>query len=136
MDEDKKQKVKLGLIVGCLVLAAGIFLMTRPKSSGSRGSAKGDIQMLCVNEACNAEYEMTRDEFREQMKAKGPGAMMMPGMGPQAFTCIDCGEESAFMAMKCPSCSFVFIQDFGSSDDYADRCPECDYSAIEERRNK
>ena len=122
-------------MVICLVLAVLITLLTREKSSGS-GSAKGARQMLCVNEECNVEYELSLDEFRELMTAQGPGAMMMPGMGPQAFTCQECGEESAFMAVKCGQCSFVFVQSYGGSEDYPDRCPECDYSATEERLGK
>ena len=79
------------------------------------------------------EYEISTDDFRKLMTDRGPGAMMMPGMGPQAFTCQECGEESAFMAVKCGQCSFVFVQSYDGSQDYPDRCPECDYSATEER---
>ena len=135
MDDDKKRKFKVILVVCCFVLAGAIFLMTRPKSPGS-GSAKRAIQMLCVNEECNAEYEISSDEFREMMQTRGPGAMMMPGMGPQAFTCDECGEESAFMATKCGQCGFVFVPTYDGSDDFPDRCPECDYSAIEEKSGR
>ena len=133
MDEDKKQKVKIVFVVGCLVLAVVIYLITRGKSGGL-GRTKGTIQLLCANEECNAEYELTPEKMRETMVPSGPGMGMMPGMGPQTFVCTECGENSAFRAMKCERCGFVFTQVYDGSQDYADRCPECEYSAIEERR--
>ena len=135
MDEDKKQKVKVVFVVVCLVLAVAIYLITRGKSSGA-GRTKGTIQLLCANEECSAEYELTPEKLRGTMISSGPGTGMMPTMGPQMFVCIECGENSAFRAMKCERCGLVFTQVYDGSQDYADRCPECEYSAIEDRRSK
>ena len=137
MDEDKKQKVKIVFVAACLVLAVVITLLSRGKSLRP-GRTKGTIQMLCANEECNAEYEATAEQFRETMVATGgPGsAMMMSGLGPRRFVCLECGEESSFVAMKCIQCGLVFTQNFDDSLDYPDRCPECDYSEIEDRQSK
>ena len=133
MDDAKKKKFGIGIAVTCLVFAVLITVISRPRSSRPKGS-RGPMQFLCVNEECNAEYEMDPKDFREQMKGKGSAMMMSGMMGPQASSCIECGEESAYIAMKCQQCEFVFIQSYGS-EDYPDRCLECDYSAIEERSN-
>ena len=136
MDEDKKQKVKIVFVVVCLVLAAVVILLTRGKSF-SPGKTKRTIQMLCANEECNAEYEVTPEQFRETMVAGGgPGSGLMRGLGPRRFVCMECEEESAFVAMKCTRCGFVFTQNYVDTLDYPDRCPECDYSEIEDRQSK
>jgi ssDNA-binding Zn-finger/Zn-ribbon topoisomerase 1 len=138
MDDTKKRQVMIAIIALCLVVAVVITLsFNNPFSSGSAG-ASGPMQMLCVNPDCGYAFEISRDEFRKQMMEKGPmGPMMMgPMAAPPAFTCPKCGEESAYMAAKCPKCEHVFINDYSISDDYPDRCPECGYSAMEERHNK
>ena len=135
MDEDKKQKVKIVFVAACLVIALVIYLITREKSSSS-GRTKGTIQMLCANEECSAEYEVTPEEYRSSMVAsRGPGSGMRV-QGPRSFICRECNEESAFVATKCTQCGFVFTQSYDDSLDYPDRCPECDYSEIENRQNK
>ena len=136
MDEDKKQKVKIVFVVVCLVIAVAIYLVTRGKSGGL-GRTKGTIQMLCANEECNAEYEVTAKQYSETMVvAGGPGSGMMRGLGPRRFVCLECEEESAFVAMKCTQCGFVFTQNYDDTTDYSDRCPECGHSEIEDRRSK
>ena len=134
MDEDKKQKVKIVFVVACLVFAVAIYWLTKGMSSGP-GRTKGTVQLLCANEECNAEYELAVQKMRETMVPSGPAAGT-PGMGPQMFVCIECGENSAFRAMKCGQCGLVFTEVYDGSQDYADRCPECEYSAIEDRRSK
>lgn len=134
MIEDKKKVVMIVIIVACLGLAAVIAM----KNFGGRGgggggaAATGPVSTLCVNSDCGHVFELTREDRREQMLAKGRGAMRRRG-GPPAFTCPQCGEESAYQANKCSKCSTVFIADY-TSGDFADRCPECGYSPIEERR--
>jgi len=135
MDEDKKQKVKVAVVAACLVIAVVIFFLSRGKSS-SLGRTKGTMQMLCVNEECNAEYEMNAEQFRETRVPTGAGGVGMAGLGPNRFVCLECGEESAFVATKCSQCGFVFIPDLDGSEEYPDICPECDHSAIEERNSK
>ena len=131
MEEDKKKKVMLGLIILCLILAIGITAVTNMSGSSSRSNKP--IQMLCMNEECGMDFEMTTEEYREQMMQ---GGMMGPGPMAQApIECPECSMQSAFRAMKCKECETIFMQDY-SSGDFPDRCPECEYSDIEARRDK
>ena len=131
MDEDVKKKVMLGLIVGCLVLAVGITVMTR-KGGGPKPSNE-PVQMLCVNEECAYAYELEREEYQEEARKNMTGMMMGPMMGPPALTCPECGQQSAYSAIKCEQCQAVFVRGEAGDQRFPDRCPECDYSKTEER---
>ena len=137
MDEDKKKKIMIGFIVACLVLAGIVFTATN-RGRGGTGRSNKPIQILCTE--CEAEYELTADEFREQMQGKmsegGMPMMMGPMAGPITLTCQECNEDAAVMAIKCPECEYVFVSGEAGLNDYPDRCPECDYSVIEERVKK
>ena len=131
MVEDKKKVVMIVIVVVCLGLAAVIAVKNYGGRGGGGGvAAVGPAPMLCVNPDCGHIFELTREARREQMLAKGRA---MRRRGPMAFTCPQCGEESAYQANKCSKCSTVFIRD-DTSGDFADRCPGCGYSAIEEKR--
>jgi hypothetical protein len=134
MDEDKRKKVMLALIIVCLVLAIGISVVTNMGGGGGSGSgSNAPVQMLCMNEACEADFELDSEEYRQQMMQ---GGMMGPGpMAQMPCECPECGEMSAFRAVKCKECEAVFLQDY-TSGDFPDRCPECNYSDIEAIREK
>ncbi len=135
MDEDKKKKVMLGLIILCLVLAIGITAVTNMGDGGGGGGSRSNqpVQMLCMNEECGMDFELSTEEYREHMMQ---GFTMGPGPMAQApMECSECGMQSAFRAVICKECDTVFMQDY-TSGDFPDRCPECDYSDIEARRNK
>ena len=125
MDEEKKKTVMIAIIIVCLVLAAGIFILSRPDA----GPNKGPVRMLC--EECDATFKMGREEFKKALQATGKLSMMNPV--PIPLKCIECGEEeAAYYACTCRQCKVIFIEDT-TSGDYKDRCPECGYSAIEQR---
>ena len=134
MDEEKKKIVMIVVAITCIVLAIVITFATR-EGGGSRRPT-GPIPMLCVNPDCGVSFELSRKDYSEQFMANPP-EMMMPGMpgrgmaGPPVFTCSECGEESAYMANKCPECEAFFIHGQAGDQQFPDRCPECDYSAIE-----
>ena len=132
MDEDKKKVVMIVVVVVCLALAGALAYKNFGGGGDTSTSAQKPQTMLCVNPECGHIFEMTMEERREIMRERG---RMMRRSGPPAFTCPQCGEESAYQANKCPKCSTVFIADY-TSDDFTDRCPECGYSAIEERRQQ
>ena len=121
--------------ITCIVLAVVITFVTN-EGGGSR-RATGPIPMLCVNPDCGVSFELSRDEYSEQLRANPPD-MMMPGMpgrgmaGPSVFTCSDCGEKSAYMATKCPECEASFIHGQAGDQQFPDRCPECNHSAMED----
>ena len=132
MEQDKNKKVMLGLIILCLVLAIGITAVTNMGGSGSGSQSNKPVQMLCMNEECGMDFELSAEEYREQMMQ---GGMMGPGpMAQMPIECPECGMQSAFRAVMCKECEAVFMQDY-SSGDFPDRCPECGYSDIEARRD-
>lgn len=131
MDEEKKKKVMLGLVIACIVLAVGITVVNN--TGGGGGSRSNEpVQMLCMNEECEMDFELSTEEYREYMMQ---GGMMGPGpMAQSPIECSECGMQSAFRAIMCKECEAIFMQDY-SSGDFPDRCPECDYSDIEDRRD-
>ena len=134
MDEEKKKIVMIVVAIACIVLAVVITFATYnrgPKTS------TGPIPMLCINPDCGASFELSRDEYSEQLIAnqsettmRGMGGRRMAG--PSAFTCPDCGKKSAYMATKCPKCGAFFIEGQAGDQQFPDRCPECNYSAMED----
>ncbi len=133
MDEEKKKKIMLGLIISCIVLAVGITAVTNMGGGGGGGSRSNEpVQMLCMNEECGMDFELSTKEYREYMMQ---GGMMGPGpMSQTPLECPECGMQSAFRAVMCKECEAVFMQDY-SSEDFPDRCPDCGYSEIEARRD-
>jgi len=134
MEEDKKKVVMIVIVVVCLALAGALAYKNfgGGGGGGTSAAAQGPQVMLCVNPDCGHIFEMTIEERRQIMRERG---RQMRRGGPPAFTCPQCGEESAYQANKCTKCSTVFIADY-TSGDFPDRCPECGYSAIEERRQQ
>ena len=131
MDEEKKKTIMLALVVVCLVLAAAIFVFTRPKKPNT-----GPVPMIC--EECDNEYSLGREEFKEQLMATGLVSPMR--IDPIPLVCPACNEEAAYAAKTCPECKINFLENLDSEDGFRDRCPECGFSKvearIEARRNK
>ena len=130
MDEDKKQKVMIGILVGCLVLAGIITLVTNRDKLGNRGGATGPLTMLCINNECNADFELSLDEMKEQMEQMNSYNEML--MDNPIFVCPECSKRSAYRAIICSQCDTMFVPI--QNNDYRDRCPDCGYSKAEERR--
>ena len=136
MEDDKKKQVMIGIVIACIILAVGITVYTNTGGGGGGKAAKGKILILCSE--CNESSELSREELREKMqRAAGEGGPM--GMGPMGpmgaapvLSCPGCGKDAAQIATKCKSCDAVFNQ-ASAEGDYPDRCPECDYSEMEEK---
>ena len=117
----------VGVIVGCLVLAAGkTYVYYYPASRIPKSFAEELTWVKCRNPECEAEYQVTKKEyFQYQEKHYDP---RFPGAPP--MVCQQCREESVYRAVKCKNCGLVF--EMGTiSGDYNDRCPKCDYSKLE-----
>jgi len=129
---------KTGLVISLIV--AGVFFIGFIAETtgivgggGDVGGGPGEMYMMCANPDCKATYTLSRDEFLAQMD---PSAMpRMRGLRGMTLKCRKCGERSAYRARKCPKCSEIFIPDYESGD-YPDRCPKCEYSAMEERTQR
>jgi len=136
MDEAKKKPVMIAIASVCLIVAVGITVLSNKGSGGGSKVSDSDIVvMLCANPDCGIDYELTVEEYREQLQEvqRALGPMMMMG-GNLLLTCPECEEQSAYKAMRCKECDFIFVPIPGS-DDYRDRCPECGYSELEEIKN-
>ncbi len=134
MEEGQKKIVMIVVVVVCLALAGALAFRNFGGGGTTSVTAQGAQPMLCVNPDCGHIFEMSTEERREIMRARG---RQMRRGGPSAFTCPQCSEESGYQATKCSKCSSVFIPDY-TSGDFADRCPnpDCGYSAIEERKKQ
>jgi hypothetical protein len=133
MEDSMKKPIMIVVIVACLGVA-GLVLFSGGPDGGASGIPEGDTMWVkCNNKACNAEYEMGKRKYYQELEANvNPNPM---ATGPTPVPCKECGEKSLFAAVKCanPDCGLVFIEGSSGPDDYGDRCPKCKQSAVEER---
>ena len=127
MDDAKRNLVRKLIVVVCLVLAVIITLVLNNPFGGS-GSGRVPIQMLCAE--CDAEFELSVDDYREQLMEKG--IVPMGPMASPACVCSVCENETAYKAVTCKKCKTVFVPAGSGTQDYPDRCPDCGHSATEE----
>lgn len=131
---ESKRAIQIGAIVAFLLAAGGITYWNLRGPEDSVPIVKGAIQIRCTNPDCGKDYEITQDELKEMVRSI---RAEMPADTPRAmfreivFGCKFCGEQSAYVARRCPKCDHIFLPDF-SRKDYADRCPECGTSRLEE----
>ena len=128
MEQNQKKLLLIGITVGCLVLAAGITLLTRSRSGGiPEHFADEMIWVKCAK--CGHAYQITKKEYFEyQQKHDDPSSPIAPLM-----VCPKCGEKAVLRAVKCEKCGEVFF--WGSiPGDFDDRCPKCGYSKKEVER--
>ncbi len=133
MEDSKKKPIMIGVVIGCLALAGVITYVTRSGETGGIESLKrGKMTWIkCRNPGCEHEYEMDlKDYFIYMKEHQDPMSMAAP-----AIVCPECGEESVYRSEKCEKCGLVFERG-AVPNDFADRCPECKYSATEEARKK
>jgi hypothetical protein len=136
MDDSKKKPIMIIVIVASLAIAGYVTFSGGSGGSGADTIPEGEKRWVkCNNPACKAEYEMSK---RDYYKALEENPNMNPmATGPVPITCEKCGKKSLFGAEKCPTpdCGTVFIEGSGVTKpgDFADRCPKCKLSAVEER---
>jgi hypothetical protein len=128
MEGFMKKQVLIAVSIGCLVLAAAVFYFTTNSSStGIPNEFAGEkIWVLCNNEGCKAAYEMNKKAYFEFIEANAVG------MDTPPLKCQKCGKNTAFRAEKCEKCEEIFR--YGNPTDFADRCPKCGFSKIEDER--
>ncbi len=128
MEEAKKRRFMISVIVVCLLVAGIIYWRTN--ASRQTDTTSGDVQngtvlMKCNNQRCQAVFEVTAKEYREFMQQSNPLGEMQLGM-----QCKQCGQRSAFRAVRCEKCGSVFFYGYEGAD-FADRCPKCGFSKME-----
>jgi len=131
MEDSKKKPVMIGIVVACLVLAAVITYMSQSESStGIESIDPGRMTWLkCTNPDCGAEYEVSLRSYLTFVEEN------IQGMSAPPMVCEQCGEESVYRAVKCEKCGLVFLRD-SVPNDFSDRCPECGFSKIEDKRKQ
>lgn len=129
------KEVMVGVIVVCIIAAVAITIFTRQSDSGGIESIPSGemIWVKCANKDCAAEYEMGKRKYFEDIEKRvDPMAMSAPPL-----VCEKCGEESIYHAIKCGNqdCGKTFFK-YSVPNDFSDRCPDCGYSEMEQRRKK
>ena len=129
MNLSKKKQIIFAVI--CLLGAIAITVVFYNPFHGAASGLKKPVQMLCVN--CDTSFEISSDEYKKQMTKKGAITPMGPTGPPPGLTCLKCGQEEAYTAVKCGKCGNTFFPDPTIYADFQDRCPKCGYSASEEK---
>ena len=134
MEDSKKKPIMIAVIVVCLGVAGAVTFL---RSSGSGGGINDipDDKMtwvLCGNQACKAEYQMSQKQYYKEIQERLNPATMM---ATPALICQKCNKPSVYKAFKCgnPSCGAVFLAN-SVPNDFPDRCPKCKRSETEEIR--
>ena len=124
MEESGKKKIMLAFIVVCLVAAAMITILS---NSGGKPTVdlKSPYPFLCLK--CGAAFKVPREDYHAELAARG-------AYGDIQIDCPECGEEAAVLALECAECGNTFLKGPIDSEDYRDRCPECGYSKMQEKR--
>jgi uncharacterized OB-fold protein len=128
---DRKKKKQIIFAVICLVAAFAITAVFYNPFGGGGSGLNKPVQMLCVK--CGADFEITGDEYEKRMTEKGAIGPKGPTGPPPGLKCPKCGQEEAYTATKCRKCGKVFFPNPSNYADFMDRCPECGYSAKEEK---
>ena len=87
--------------------------------------------VMCRNEECGAAYQMNLKEYFKYVEKHADSRSTKP----PALACKKCGQKNVFRAVKCAKCGLAFERGSVPAD-FADRCPQCSYSKIEEDRKK
>ncbi len=124
MEESKKKPIMIAVMLGCIVLAIGITIMTRSGETGGDTIEKGaKLWVKCGNDTCSAEYQRNKRDYYAKIKERQNP--MEKGVSPEI--CKECNEESIFEARKCAKCGEVFFLE-AAGGKFPDECPDCGYS--------
>ncbi len=137
MEDSKKKPVMIGVIVVCLGVAGLVTYMRSGSGGGIDSLSDDEVKWVkCNNPACNAEYEMGKKKYYQDLQENmNPNPMSTAAV---ALTCKECNKRSIYGAEKCanPECGTVFIEGISGQDDFADRCPDCGKSETQESRKR
>ncbi len=131
-----KELTKLSVVGLCLV--AGFFLVWRHLSQrtveGVASIEPGQaLVVLCVNSSCQYQSQMDKRSYYEEVEKR---LRANPQQSQPALICSQCGKNSVYRGVQCPSCDHAFRYG-GVPHDAADRCPKCRYSQMEmDRKNQ
>lgn len=124
---NNRRTVMIVVVIVCLGVASAIAWTNRPQKKAF-GPSEPTL-MLCCESDCGHVFDVAPADYTARLKEVGPRG----AMAPIAFACPQCQKMSGYAAFRCPKCEHVFIKG-ASGNDFADRCPACNYSATEEMR--
>jgi hypothetical protein len=96
----------------------------RPREDGHAAMA----WMMC--RGCGAKYRMKLKQW--QAVAESYIEEQPDSRTPPSLVCQECGKKAAYLAIECGKCGLVFEAAW-KGPDYYDRCPQCNFSQVEER---
>jgi hypothetical protein len=96
----------------------------RPREDGHAAMA----WMMCRE--CGAKYKMKLKQWQAVAESYIEGRP--DSRTPPSLVCQECGKKAAYMAIECEKCGLIFEAGW-KGPDYYDRCPQCNFSKIEER---
>ncbi len=129
MEDSKKKPIMIGVVVVCIVLAVAVTYKRSSESSGLESLAGKLVWVKCRNADCGAEYQMDSKDYYKYIEEHTTGSFTPP------LVCKECGEESIYLAVKCPKCGLVFFEG-AVKNDFSDRCPKCGFSKTEDMAKK
>jgi len=145
MEDNKKKIVMFAVIILCVILTIIIYKSTSGGPETGPGSIKrGElIWVKCNNPDCEHDYQMDKKDYytlidKSPFSAEDFQRMLSsdPNSAPSIpLVCEKCKQKTVFKAVKCENCSLIFFSGSVPSD-FADRCPSCGYSKIEEKREQ
>jgi ssDNA-binding Zn-finger/Zn-ribbon topoisomerase 1 len=129
MEARTKNRIMILIIVVCLTTASVIAYFSLPvrKQKWETIPENQKVWLLCRE--CELSWQTGKREFVRYLEEHQNPLLMEPA----GVMCSGCGKERGYRAEKCGKCELIFGR--GSvPHDFADRCPECGFSATEENR--
>jgi DNA-directed RNA polymerase subunit RPC12/RpoP len=110
-------KVKVIIAVSVLIIAAGIFALTRGRDDVG---FINDFYYKCTE--CGNVIDMSRQEVADEMTALRATYPEVTPFG-MAVECPDCQKRSCRYSLKCGECGEVFVLDRSGEEPM--KCPKC-----------
>ena len=134
-----KNTIAIVVSVFCFIAAALIVVknVSRRPAGAEMLQTGEQVWMQCNAPDCEAVYQTDKRSYFMQVEGRRSADSRLENLSmAPPVTCQDCGKVMARRAVKCEKCTHLFPYGFrkGKQFDYADRCPMCGYSDLEQSR--
>ena len=128
--QDIKKPITIIVTIICVIVAGTmIYKHLSEESTGNLDGFKGQTMwMKCHNTNCRAEFQIDKQLYFDYEREN---IADIDATRPPGYPCPKCSEKSAYRAIKCSECEFVFERN--SIPGHPDKCPKCGYSELEQR---
>jgi len=150
-----KMVMKVTMVVLILLSLGLAYAIYHQLTKSAVIQSVDEIVLKCANPNCDYEKGITREEFRiwvrrdfEKFMQANPSRrlteeqkqeLLLRDLGSKrtglGLTCPECGQETVFKAIQCEKCRKIFFPGAKKGAVY-DKCPECGFSKIEQKKNK